>query len=90
MLNLICLTVRQRCGYEQNWRLRFWQRWWLSVKCILCILFQRKGLDYLDMVAVAYYDWHPTFNGEVSGQAGSVLMVGRAGWWYDEVEDSWP
>lgn len=57
---LILRAFSQQCEFETDWMLTKWQRCWLTVKFVLCVLAQRwrEPKLFVDHVCVVLADAH--------------------------------
>lgn len=91
---LLRLCLDQRCKHEENYHLSSLWILFYTLKVCLCVLLSLECKDCTyDGIQVAYYGWHPTFDGEFSGESGYIIIVNQGvflGWSYFIAEDGYP
>lgn len=87
----VAVAIKERCKNDNNWCLTRWQRWFYTLKLLVCVLIRRgrpRGLpSYPDVVEVGHHHFARTY----AGWTASWIVVGYGivrGWWYEIERDS--
>jgi len=86
-------VIKQRCKPEYDYSIDRLQRWFYTIKTLICILFNRQGdLWGKDHIDVAILNHRPVYTMDVIGGYNWICIVVGYGyfknWYYDKYENS--
>lgn len=88
-------ALRQRCGPEDDYWLRWYQRLYFTLKCVLAVLVCNDDKEpedwYRNKINVANFDFYKTESFDYgSGAEWTALYVYREGFGYFTLSDGYP
>lgn len=86
-------VIKQRCKPEYDYSINRLQRWFYTIKTLICILLNRQGdLWGKDHIDVAILNYRPAYTMDVmGGYDWTCIVVGHGyfkNWCYDKYENS--
>ncbi len=96
---LIKHCLRGKCYAEENFHLRFWQKWFYIIKVTVCITLGRifKGSENRwirgEFIVVGCHSFHSFHNYSIGTDDISFVNItvgyGWKNWFYYEISDGW-